>query len=135
MATPYITLDELADFGAPPAALRGIDETVKLKAILAASSEADSYLQARYGTPLTLVPDVLKKHIARLASADLLDRRGRSPDGDDKLISDYRNDAIRYFQSVAKGLATLGPVETAPAHTTAPDVDSECDRGWSRERV
>lgn len=135
MATAYITLDELADLGAPPAALRGIDEAVKQKAILAASSEADSYLQARYGTPLTLVPEALKKHIARLASADLLDRRGRSPDGDDKLISDYRNDAIRYFNSIAKGLATLGPTETSPSHTTAPDVESECERGWSRDRV
>jgi len=131
----YITIAELDRLGITPDALCDVSNTAKLEAIEAASSEADSYISSRYVTPLATVPLVVKFHVARLASAMLIDGRGRQVDGDDRTIDMMRAAAIKFFERVSSGVATLGPTEVAPAVIESPDVDSDDDRGWSRGSV
>ena len=128
----YITLAELDQYGINRAAICDVSDADKLAAIEAASSEADAYISSRYTTALTTVPRVLKFHVARLASAIIMDGRGRAVDGDDETIDMMRKNAIQFFERVSSGKATLGPAEVEPEAIESPFFESEDDRGYGR---
>lgn len=71
------------------------------QSLISASREADSYLRNRYATPIAPTPFELKQPVMAIARYRLsnLDRESR-------IRLDYE-DAIRFLQQVAKGLATL----------------------------
>lgn len=126
----YVTLDELAMLGLPDAALADVSRDEKLLACEVASSEADGNLAARHSVPLANPPLALKKHVAMVASYDLMMRRGFSPQGDDSLLRQIRTNAERYYKALSAGTEVLSPAEVDPAPIAAVDVSSDCPRGW-----
>lgn len=83
----------------------GYDEAIIERAIATADAELDTYFAAKYPTPLTPVPDMVREATLALAR-EALDRQGR--DFVKATAARYRT----WAQHVAKGLAVLaGGVE------------------------
>lgn len=118
-------LAELTDIDQPRAG--GIVAYRIDNAITRASAEVDSYLAARYQTPLAEVPDALKGAVLDLAYAYL--HRLSLPDH----VAAAADRARRYLRDLADGRATLalaagGAAAVAPA---LPAVESG-DRVFAR---
>jgi phage gp36-like protein len=105
----YITVAELDSLGGDPDATSGFTDEEKLEAIEAVSGEADDHMRTHYEVPLAeaSVSPGLKRHIANYVFANLMDRRGRSPNGVDDLIDMNRRAAIRYLENLSKGVVVL----------------------------
>ncbi len=133
MATqPYATFDDLNDEGLPPAALEGVGRGLVDKAILAASSLADSYLRKRFTLPLTSFSEDLTRAVVHIAVCDLMVRRGFNPaSGADQLIVDRKADAIAWLEDVAAGKVEPGVEDSTPTLDEAgPLFASEEQQDW-----
>ena len=114
----YASIQDLIDrFGlaevkqlAPSTAPVGYDQARLEQVLDDASAELDSYLGARYPTPLDPVPGLVVKYCADLAR-ETLDKNGR----DSVLEAGKR--ARAWARDVAKGAATLGSTEGAGGET------------------
>lgn len=125
----YCDISDLTDLGIPAAALSGFTDDEKTSAIDAMSSEADSYLSARYKPPFTSWPVSLRMHVARGAVYILMSKRGFNPNaGGNELIVKGYDDAKSWLTKVARGFVTLPVVDTAPAATAIPEVSSTAGR-------
>ena len=94
---------DLAQLSDPQGAV--VDEVVLSGALADASAEIDGYLQGRYALPVADPPAVLKRIACDIAMYRLLALR---PLGD---LEDARNrysDAVRYLESVSRGVVQLG---------------------------
>lgn len=127
----YITADDIAglygeDFVAL-LALRNNEPNIQSplsaaaiqSAIEQAASEADSYIAARYMTPVAPVPAALNIHITNMACHHLAATGDRMSD----TIRKRYEDALRWLRDISTGRANLpgGRVEGgAPAVTDAP---------------
>ncbi len=108
---------------APPPATVQDDDTI-LRALEDASAKIDTYVAARYPTPLTPVPRVIEAAAIALAR-EALDRNGR-----DQVLKEA--DRVRaWLRDVAKGVAILAgneadqaapePAPTGGVQYAAPD--------------
>lgn len=81
-----------------------------------AESEADAYIGQRYPVPLPTVPLVVQSRVLDIAVYRLFMRRGiRVGTADEVVLQAYR-DAVRFFEHVAVGKASL-PIPTTPTST------------------
>lgn len=98
-----------------------------------ASATADSYFAGRYGVPLPNPSPETKRRTRHVAIYELLCGRGINPEnaGHQLIVTNYQ-DAIRWFESAAKGL--VSPTQNADAtpdiEEGAPVVSSDEPRGW-----
>jgi phage gp36-like protein len=129
---PYATPADLQDEGLPPAALEGVGRGLTLKAILAASALADSYLRKRYTLPLVSFSEELTRAVVHIASCDLLVRRGFNPaSGADELLIDRKAAAIEWLEDVAKGNVEPGVEDSTPnVDEAGPLFASEPQQDW-----
>jgi phage gp36-like protein len=132
----YNSVGELGQYGINPKALLGFTVDQQRAAIRAASNEIDVMIGKVVGVPLAEpYPEAVKVHGARMAVFNLFNTRGFNRDGDDKIIEDNYERAVRFFTSVAKGLVVLGPGITPPVDNPADDnegafVYSDEPRGY-----
>lgn len=88
-----------------------IDSAVVDAKLADASAEVDAYLQGRYTLPLAVVPLSLKRIAADIARYHLYDDRATEQ------VTQRYKDAIKFLESVAKGVVQLG---LDPASQPAP---------------
>lgn len=108
-----------------------VDVACVAAAIADASAEIDAYIQARYPTPLSPVPAVIKQCAVKLTVYELYSRGGYDPEQQPAVALD-RKDTIDFLKRLASGLATLGvptPAKDAAAVVSAPP------RVFSREKL
>jgi phage gp36-like protein len=131
MPTPYCTREDIERLAIRAEALEELDEADVNAVILAASVEADGYLNAAYTLPLTAWGDDLRAHVASLVVYRLLNARGRDPEGD-PLVDQVHADAISWLKGVASG-RILPPdiVDSTPdEYDGGGVVVSQARRGW-----
>lgn len=102
--------------------LGAVNEARVTAAVEDAEGEADGYLAARYSTPLSPVPQAVRKFTADIAIYNLCSRGDSMPPEREKR---YEN-AVKYFLNVSKGLVSLG------AETPKPSVNGVDFTGNSR---
>lgn len=79
-----------------------IDATVLGRALADADAEINGYLASRYTLPLASVPPVLVAKASDMARYYLYDMRVT------EAVKARYDDAVKYLQSLAKGLVSLG---------------------------
>jgi phage gp36-like protein len=132
----FIDEQELHTLGIGAAALRDFDSTEKTAAIVAASSEACSYLRNRHKLPLPSPYDgALKMHVASLAVWTLMKSRGFSPQTDDEVLRDAVSDARKYLRDLATGKASLTVAELGVSVDAYPQIASDASRGLDYSKV
>lgn len=94
-STELIELTDRANTGA-------IDATVLGRALADADAEINGYLASRYTLPLASVPPVLVAKASDMARYYLYDVRVT------EAVKARYDDAVKYLQSLAKGLVSLG---------------------------
>lgn len=134
MAT-YVELQELPKFGVPLRILGGYSDEEVATAMSIASSEADTYLSAHYAElPLSQYPDIIKKHVASAILKNLLDIRGRSPQGDDSTVDNNYALAIKFYENIQKKKQAIPQAAVTPKASNAVVVASALPdgtpRGW-----
>lgn len=83
-------------------------------AIEYAQSEAESYIAQKYPLPLPSVPLVVKSKVLDIAVYRLFLRRGIRVGTADDVVLQANRDAVKYFENVALGKASL-PVPSIPS--------------------
>lgn len=129
----YATTTDLARLGLPAAALTGVSSTVQEAALDAASRLADSYLRARYATPLTSYGVDLTRAVCSIAAWDLLRVRGYDPNrGGDEAVRLGHTDAVKWLRDVSNGVAHLAGLTESESESwpEAIGVVSDDPRGW-----
>ncbi len=128
----YATSDDLDRYTLPDKATAALDAEVKADGMLAATDEADGYLGGGYTLPLTAWGEDLKMHVAKMASFQLMSRRGYRPGESDDLIIKGREDAISWLTQIMHGrLEPPGIVDSTPDEQEyGAYVASGCPRGW-----
>lgn len=108
----YAEAADLYALGLPQAALAsGTDPTA---ALVAASGTADGYLRKRYTLPLTAWDEEITRRVCHLAAFDLLTTRGTRPGDALDLVTKRYDDAVKWFESVAKGLIEPSVTDSTP---------------------
>lgn len=120
--TAYCTTADLSTFGAPAAALVGIDPTVLQACVDGANGEADSYLGNVFTLPLLQWGPEVKKFCAALAIYDVFVNRGFDPGSPElaEQVRDRATDARAWFRRVGEGKATPANVIDSSSNGAAP---------------
>lgn len=129
----YATLEEFSQLGLPLSATEQIPEEQILLALLAASSNADSYLPRRHLLPLTPpYPDVLVERTCQQAALTVLRVRGFDPDNPaDRVVADAAKSAEAWLMAMAKGLIEPPWVDASPDIAEGgAAIASDLGRGW-----
>lgn len=129
----YATRTDLTTHGLSSAALGSISTTAQDAALDAASQVADSYLRARYGTPVTGYGTDLTRAVCSLAAWDLLSVRGFDPQrGGDESLRLRAEDALRWLRDVSAGKASLSGITEAESEAWPEYLGAVSDeaRGW-----
>src|SRR5215468_9598381 len=104
MSQQYATRTDMGRIGLNPVAFQNIDDTTVDAALLAASEEADNYMQARYrvlDAPLTAWGTDLRRLVCKIAAYTLMGVRGYNPEaGADVYIRMGYEDAIETLKGV-----------------------------------
>lgn len=105
VTSPYLTRQEFFDLAIGGAAFRAQPVGTIDASLQAASDMADGYFRKRFTFPLMSIGFDVKRQVCALACFDLISHRGFKPDsGTDDVIVKRYDDAIRWFENVAKGL-------------------------------
>lgn len=129
----YATRTDLTTHGLSSAAIAGVSTTAQDAALDAASKTADSYLRARYATPLTTYGTDLTRAVCQIAAWDLLSVRGYDPArGGDEAVRLRAEDAMRWLRDLGAGKASLAGVEESDGESWPTYVGTISDdaRGW-----
>lgn len=128
----YATPDDITRTALPPEALVNVPPYAQADALLAATAEADGYLNAQYTLPLTAWDDDLRMHVAAMGTFAILKRRGFDPSGKDDLVVQGRADAISWLRRIMDGgLEPPGIVDSTPdAYDGGAVVVTQPRRGW-----
>lgn len=130
MGTEYITDAEFTTFGLATGALSRASTGQKDAARRAASAEADGSFRARYTLPLTAWDDLVRMHVAAVATERLLTILGWNPeDPANANITAAARRAREFFRRVGASLEHPDVTETAPV-TSTPYVLSDEPQGW-----
>jgi len=135
---PYCTQDDLAAL-IPAQELAQLttesgdeaDAAVVAGVIAAADAEIDSYLLVRYKLPLAATPARVKALSVDLAIYKLYGRRGVTNEARRKAYED----AVKFLQLVAKGLAVIEGADNVEPPGQAQDVTEISSGGGLGERV
>jgi phage gp36-like protein len=133
MATQYATRENLEQLALAAAAFSGVSDDDVDAALIAASSEADSYLASRYGDslPLATWPLSLRQNICKLAAWNLMCAIGFQPGDNSHVAIQINYDAaVKWFTGVSMGRISLAIADTSPRHGYSPYVSSDDDRGF-----
>lgn len=104
-----------------------VDGSVTLEALTRASSEADSYIAARYTLPLSSVPEALKSAVCDMARYRLT---GGEASQTDVIVERYKA-AIAWLRDISTGRAVL-PDAMASGDVTDGVFISHGRRHWER---
>jgi phage gp36-like protein len=104
----------ITDRALPPSG--AIDATTLTRALTDADAEIDSYLAARYKTPLASPGEIVKRVAADIARFRLYDDRATTE------VRNRYNDAVAWLKDVAKGIVTLLDAAGSPAESAADEV-------------
>lgn len=129
----YATRTDLTTHGLSNAALGSISTATQDAALDAASRVADSYLRARYTTPVTGYGVDLTRAVCSIAAWDLLSVRGYDPQrGGDEAVRLRAEDAQRWLRDVAAGKAHLAGVTESESEAWPEVIGALSDeaRGW-----
>lgn len=136
MAQQYATRADLEAIGINPVAFQNIPDATVDANLLAASEEADNYMQARYrvlDAPLESWGSDLKRIVCRIAAYYLMSVRGYNPAaGADVNIRLGYEDAIDKLKGVARQSVHLNvvPAFVQGSVQQLPQVRSGTPRGW-----
>lgn len=111
----YVSLADLRSNTNVAEAIRNLGDDTVIDAIAAASSEAESYISARYSLPfLTYGPD-FKKAVLSIVIYDLISERGMSLEGSDANYRLRAQDARAWLKAIASGTVTpQGVIDSTP---------------------
>ena len=130
----YATASDFDRFGIRPEALpASITTKDKEAAVSAASGRADSYLGARFRLPISAWGDDLRQAVCAIAAFELVSTQvGFNPEaGHNLVLVTRKEDAIKWFEQVARGHVTpAGIAETPPTTSSVSRVRSNRKRGW-----
>lgn len=128
----YATVSDFKTLGIPSRALTGILDSVIEDALEVATSTAEGYLSSRYSDPpLTGWPKSVVYHVVGIAQFVVVSGYiGYNPDQSHEVIRMRHDDALKFFEKVAKGTITLITAETAPARGSTPSVLSDPVEDW-----
>jgi phage gp36-like protein len=130
---PYLTEEELQDYGLQGDVIANSTPELRDTHIVAASRIADVHLRAAgYNPSLSNWDEAVKMHVAHIAVYTLTKKLGHLPEPvkDSSEWMDYDR-ALRWFESVSSGHIDLG-AEDQDGNTlsTGPLVASQPPRGW-----
>lgn len=125
----YAELADLVIYGLPVNSLGSLTTTQQTDALIAASSQIDSYLRGRYPMPLLAWGIEVTKACCVLAAFDLMNIRGYNPaSGADRNLMDRADRITLWLRDVQKGAAhpdvTISPPESEKSQYTQPQVVS-----------
>jgi len=130
----YATYGEFLQFGLRSGVIAGISEPDVVAALAAASSVADGYLRSRFTLPLLAWGQDLRLNVCKLAQWEVMTgQRGFNPENPGNAIYLERYEqAVRWFEQVAKGLVAPGGIEDSTAETNegGPECETSEPRGW-----
>lgn len=132
----YATTADLSTYGANASTFTGISNGDMVAALAAASAEADGYLRARYPRaelPLTTYDADLKLAVVKIATFELVAKRGFNPNaGSDVVIAKRADDARAWLKALSRGEVSLSlaPDPATSSVAEAPAVTSKPLRGW-----
>jgi phage gp36-like protein len=110
MGQQYATIEDLNRYGLPATATAGLYDDDLNAALLAASEEADGYLQAQFDLPLLTWTSSLRRHVCSMAAWTILSgRRGFNPQGSDSVYQTRHEQAIAWLEGVARGVIPVPP--------------------------
>ncbi len=104
---------------------------VVAEAIAKAGAEIDGYCGVRYAVPFDPVPEVVRSLAADMAIHHLFSRRDQMPE----IRRQKYEDAVKLLRDVAKGLASLGPLEEAAGKGSAVADLSSQPRVFARNKM
>lgn len=134
----YCTTAELAAFGISSEVTTDIPAATITSVIDACSAQADGYLQSsgRIKLPITAWGIDLRMAVAKLVAWEIMAVViGHNPDDPNNFVwRDRRDEALRWLESVAKGLIMpVGIVDATPTEVkTGTLVATEASRSWSQ---
>ncbi len=134
----YATVADLLVYGIGTSAIPGtVTDANKLAAITAASAKADSYLGSRFTLPITVWGADLTAAVCQIAAYEIIAALvGFNPeDGKNVVLVDRKNDAVRWLEQVARGMATpTGVTDSSSGGVGTPSARaySRPSRGWNR---
>lgn len=129
-AVPEETVVQLTD----DEGLGVVDQARVDEAIDQADAEIDAYCAARYKTPFSTVPDVVKKLSADIAVYNIYSRK--MEDIPAARSERYKN-AVRMLEGISKGTVSLGE-DPAPEASTEGQQTADitgADRTFSRDKL
>jgi phage gp36-like protein len=129
-STVYAEPADLPAYACKAEAIQELASRKIVDALIAASSEADGYLAARYTMPIVSWDEDLRMNTAKVAASVLFNVRGADPNGPDALIFDGRNVALRWFDRVQAGRLSPAIVDSTPTTYQAGIVVSSRTRLW-----
>lgn len=89
------------------------------QAIVDADAEIDGYLAKRYHVPFRQTPQIINKLSKDIAVYNLVSRSGIDETEREKTFLNRYNAAIRYLESVAKGVVDIGTSENSSQESAA----------------
>ncbi len=133
MSHQYATVEDMQRLAVPAVVLRDSEDPDIDRALIAATSKADSYLENRYNPPMIApFPESLVEAVASIAAWIFIRSKGIRPSSEDEeTIRISHDDAMTWLKDVAAGRATLPRAETSPDPVSTPAVASDTDRGFS----
>lgn len=130
----YCEPSDITRHGIPKAAVESVPFEVLADKCLTASEEAAGYLASAYKMPLVSWGVDLRKHVAIMATYDLMRFIGYDPDaGKDSLIRIGRDDAVAWLNRIAAGKLRPVTIIDAEPEVMEPEVwvASGASRGWN----
>lgn len=135
---PYVTPNQLPQYGANAAALQKIPNDIQVAACQTATDTLDNYFRARYPLPFVSVNDTsIAMRAAHIATWLLLAQRGRNPEaGWDDQIDERYKEAIEWAKGVERQNIHLNVTLNTPnpPQYSFPAVISARPRGWRGRR-
>lgn len=130
----YCEPADITRHGIPKAAVESVPFEVLADKCLTASEEAAGYLASAYKLPIVSWGTDLRKHVAIMATYDLMRFSGYDPDsGKDSLIRIGRDDAIAWLNRIAAGKLRPVTIIDSEPEVMEPEVwvASGTSRGWN----
>lgn len=128
----YCDPADLVKYGLPSVAMEVLSTTEQMEACLAATDEADGYINSSYKLPLTGWGRDLRAKVAKLAVIYILDQRGWDIEGPDERVNEAHEKALKWLSRIADGkLKPPGIVDSTPTTFEGGSVVlSGTKRGW-----
>ena len=128
----YATAKDLEALSLGQEILRNSDEQKLSRALVQGSDTAAGYVGSQYALPLLAWGDDLVGHTASVCAYRFMVSIGYAPAGSDEHIRMMYDDAIRWFERIAKGeLSPDGIVDSTPdINEGGPVILTTRKRGW-----